>query len=99
MSETGTLNPSTPVNISTKRTGVNVAVLGYVAVVVGWATKGRVVLDLDSPIMLVAPAAVGVIVGIGYRLSRALTTKFPTLGWVLFGSGKEPVGVKAISND
>jgi len=89
---------STPVNISTKRTAVNVTaitlIVGAVCRIFGW----ELTLDPTDPVLLVVAPALGVIAGIGYRLSRAVTNKWPTAGWVLFGSGKEPLGVKKIAD-
>jgi len=87
---------STPVNISTKRTAVNVTtitlIVGAMCRLFGW----QITLDPTDPVLLVVAPALGVIAGIGYRLSRAITARWPAFGWVLFGSGKEPLGVKKI---
>jgi len=88
------MNLSTPKNISTKRTTVNATVVGYIIYAInrlfGWH------LDLNDADMLIVIPVLGVVLGIGYRLSRAITDKWPQLGWVLFGSAKEPLGVKKI---
>jgi uncharacterized membrane protein len=93
------VNPDNPVNISTKRTAVNTAVVGYVLYLISFITGREFTIDADDPINLIAPAAVGVLIGIGYRLSRWATAKWPSLGWVLFGSGKEPTAVKPITKE
>lgn len=84
-----------PVNVSTKRTAVNAGVIVSIAAVVskvtGWEIK------LDDADLLIAIPVVTFIVGFGYRLSRAVTNRWPQAGWVLFGSGKEPAGLKKIN--
>ena len=88
------MTPTSSVNISTKRTAVNITVVGYVIFIInklfGWN------LSLSDDTMMILMPVIGIVFGIGYRLSRALTTKFPALGYVLFGSGQEPSGVKPI---
>ncbi len=85
---------STPENISTKRTAVNITVVGYVIYalnrILGWD------INLTDTDMLIIMPVVGVVFGIGYRLSRAITTRWPQIGWLLFGSGQEPQGLKKI---
>lgn len=82
------------VNISTKRTAVNVGVIAAIVAVIckvfGWT------LNIDTNDLLVLSPVIAFVAGFGYRLSRWATAKWPTLGWVLFGSGKEPSGIKAI---
>lgn len=88
------MNLSSPENVSTKRTAVNIVVVGYVVYAVnrlfGWDIK------LSDTDMLIIMPVIGVVFGIGYRLSRLLTNKWAWLGWLLFGSGKEPLGIKKI---
>ena len=85
------------VDVSTKRTAVNVtivlAVIGGLSSVFGWQ------LNINSPEQLWLAPVIGAITGIGYRLSRFATTRWPAVGWVLFGSGKEPVGMAPIKED
>lgn len=82
------------VSISAKRTAVNTSVVLILASIVsqlfGWE------INLSDSGVYVASVVLGVIVGIGYRLSRWATHRWPVLGWVLFGSGKEPEGMKPI---
>lgn len=73
-------------NTATVRTTVNMLVLTAIVSVVarytGWEVK---VEDLLPYLPALAPVA-----AVFYRLSRYLTGRFPVLGWILFGSGKEP---------
>ena len=72
-------------NTATVRTGVNVFVIGVIVFAVQKITGET--LDPSNPwILLVAPA----IVTFGYRLSRWLSSRFPSLAWVLFGIGTPP---------
>ena len=87
---------SSPVNVSTKRTAVNITVIGYLVMVLNRIFGWHLTVTPDD-LVWVAPL-LGVVFGVGYRLSRWATTKWPGLGWVLFGSGKEPLGVKKIAD-
>lgn len=82
------------VNISTKRTAINVTVVLWMVSLVNRIFGWKMNLT-DQDVIWLAPA-IGAVVGVGYRLSRWATAKWPTLGWVLFGSGKEPEGMKPI---
>jgi hypothetical protein len=72
-------------NIGAIRTTVNVFVLGLVAWVVSEIT-GKTV-DTSNPLVLVGAP---LIVGFGYRVSRLITHKWPSIAWLLFGIGKAP---------
>lgn len=85
---------SQPVNISTKRTTVNIAVIGWIVAAITWITG--VSITVDAATMTLLTPVVAVVLGFGYRLSRAITAKWPSMGWVVFGSGKEPAGVQKI---
>jgi hypothetical protein len=78
--------------ISAKRTAVNSTItiwlIGLVTQLTGWEIK------LDDLNVLYIGAAIGAIMGIVYRVSRYLSSKYPLVGWFLFGSGKEPSGLK-----
>ena len=82
-------------NIAAKRTTINIGglalILGLVSKVFGWKW------NIDANELATYSPVIGVVFGLWYRLSRLATTKFPTLGWVLFGSGQEPAGFKAIN--
>lgn len=84
-----------PVNVSTKRTAVNftviTAIVGVIAKVTGWQ------LTIEPEDLIWLSPIIGVVGGVGYRLSRAITTKWPWVGWVVFGSGKEPAGLRPIT--
>ena len=84
----------TDAGISAKRTAVNSAVtiyiIGLVNTIFGWH------ISLSDQSLLYWGAAIGIIMGIGYPLSRFITAKFPSLSWVLFGSGKEPAGMEPV---
>lgn len=73
-------------NTATVRTTVNMLVLtalvSLVARYTGWNVR---VEDLLPYLPALAPVA-----AVFYRLSRFLTHRYPSLGWILFGSGKEP---------
>jgi len=83
-----------PEAISSKRTAVNSAIViwivGLVNTAFGWHLSFS-----DSSILWIGAAA-GAILGVFYRLSRWATAKWPSLGWLLFGSGQEPAGLKKI---
>jgi hypothetical protein len=83
-----------PEAISSKRTAVNSAVtiyiIGLVNAVFGWK------ISLDDISIIWIGAIIGFVMGVVYRLSRYATAKWPQLGWVLFGSGQEPAGMKPI---
>ena len=85
---------SKAVNISTKRTAVNVGALTAITYLITKFTGWEFELTEDDLAILIP--ILTVVGGFGYRLSRALTTRFPVLGWVLFGSGKEPTAVRDI---
>ena len=92
-----TPDPASPVNVSTKRTAVNITTVGLIIYAVSYVTGKEISIDPDDPINLLLVPAIGVVGGIGYRLSRWATNRWPSLGWVLFGSGKEPAGLKPIA--
>ncbi len=86
--------PNTGVNVSAKRTGVNIMVLSILTWVVAKLADWNINVTVDdllalSPILAVAS-------GIWYRLSRLLTAWKPVLGWLLFGSGQEPAGLQPV---
>lgn len=85
----------TPVNVATKRTAVNItaitAIVGVIAKLTGWQLRIE-----PEDLIWIAPI-MGVVGGVGYRLSRAITTQWPWVGWVIFGSGKEPAGMRDIT--
>lgn len=82
------------VNTSTKRTGVNIMVITAFMALIARIFNAEWTINPED-LALLSPVF-GAIAAIGYRLSRVLTTKFPQLGYVLFGSGKEPAGIKRI---
>jgi hypothetical protein len=83
-----------PESLSAKRTAVNVTVVGYVIAVISRITGWEINVTPEDMVWLVP--VIGFLMGVGYRLSRWATNKWPTLGWFLFGSGKEPAGVQKI---
>lgn len=87
---------NTAVNVSTKRTAVNITVVSLVIALIAKITGWEINVTAED-LALLSPV-LGVIFGIGYRVSRFLSAKWPTLGWVLFGSGKEPEGMKPIGS-
>lgn len=73
-------------NVATVRTTVQTVVLTAVVAVIAKLTDWQVEVDDLLPyVPLLAPVA-----AVFYRASRWLTARYPSLGWVLFGSGKEP---------
>ena len=72
-------------NIATVRTGVNAGIIGVVVYLAQRLFDFTV--NPTDPIVLVG---VPLVVAFGYRLSRWLTAKVPTLSWLLFGIGDEP---------
>jgi hypothetical protein len=74
------------VQTATKRTAWNSTISAAVlAAIVKW-TK----VELDENDLLLLVGALGVVAGVVYRTSRAITAKWPKVGYILFGSGKEP---------
>lgn len=86
-----------PVNISTKRTAVNVG--GAMVAVAVWnkLTPWDIEISEDDWAILAPVLAVGV--GFYYRVSRAITDWKPKLGYILFGSALEPTGVSPIEDN
>lgn len=84
------------VGVSSKRTGINTTIVLMIVGVIGKAFGKEIVLTGDT--LVLVSAALGFLAAIGYRLSRAISAKWPATGWVLFGSGKEPVGLKKIGD-
>lgn len=82
------------VNIATKRTAVNVLVIGWAVTLINAILGKKIMLDAEA-MGLLSPV-VAAVLALGYRVSRWATSKWPTLGWVLFGSGKEPTAMKKI---
>jgi hypothetical protein len=74
------------VQTATKRTTVNAAITGVIV-----TSIVRVLdIELDENSVMVLGIVIGAATGVVYRTSRAITAKWPKLGYVLFGSGKEP---------
>lgn len=84
-----------PVNVSTKRTAVNITVVLWAIAILNKVFNWHINLSEADAVWL-API-IGLVAGVGYRISRWATSKWPTLGWLLFGSGKEPAGIKPIA--
>ena len=84
------------VNISTKRTAVNIGVLTATVALVAKFTGWNIQLNTNDLLLLSPVIAAGA--GIGYRISRWASAKWPSLGWVLFGSGQEPASLKKIGS-
>lgn len=77
---------SASANVGTVRTTVNTAIL------VGLAAIAAKVFDVDvkaEDLLPYAPIAVPV-VAVFYRLSRAVTDRWPQIGYVLFGNARPP---------
>jgi hypothetical protein len=78
--------------ISAKRTAVNSTVtiwlIGIITQITGWDIK------FDDLSVIYIGVALGAIMGVVYRVSRYLSARWPALGWILFGSGQEPSGLK-----
>ena len=77
------MNPTT---IATVRTGWNAGVLALVLALVRRVFGFEVSVEL---VELFAPV-LAVVVAIFYRASRVLADRYPTLGYVLFGSPQSP---------
>lgn len=78
--------PSASANVGTVRTTVNTTILVAVAAV---AAK---VFDVDieaEDLLPYVPIAIPVIAAF-YRLSRAITDRWPQIGYVLFGNARPP---------
>ncbi len=75
-------------NIGAVRTTVNAFAVSVAVWVVAQFTDK--IIDPSNPLILVG---VPLVLGIGYRLSRVVTAKWPSLGWVFFGIGKPPAYV------
>ena len=73
------------VNVATARTTTNTAFIGAVAYLIQRFTGTTI--DTTDPLILIG---VPVVVGIGYRASRAVTNRWPVFGTVLFGYDETP---------
>lgn len=79
---------------ATKRTAWNAAAIAAVIGSVSYAVETFTDVDVpDLDLVKLAPLfpVVGVVVGIGYRLSRAISDRWPVFGKILFGSNEAPV--------
>lgn len=78
--------PSASANVGTVRTTVNSTILVAIAAIAAKVFKVKVQAEDLLPY---APIAVPV-VAIFYRLSRAITDRWPQIGYVLFGNARPP---------
>ena len=72
-------------NTGAIRVTMNAAIVFAIVWLIEYLTGGDI--DTDNPLVVLIAAFA---VGFGYRFSRFLSAKYPSLGWVLFGIGTAP---------
>ena len=85
----GELTESAPgdasANVGTVRTTANAFVIIVIVWLISKVTSQTV--DPSDPLVLIGAPAV---IGFGYRLSRFIAAKWPSVAWLLFGIGTPP---------
>lgn len=79
-----------PGETDANRSGARIAVNGVIASMASWIVLQLfgIELDMSNPAVV---AAVGAGYGVFYRASRAISKKFPILGYILFADNSDPV--------
>ena len=77
-------------NTATLRTGVNTAVFSAIVAVIAKVTGASIRVEDLAPWMPLLAPVIGAAAAIFYRLSRVIADKWPSIGYVLFGTKKAP---------